>query len=175
MSRHRQNMQVARRPQGLELRGELRGLSDYRNARFGSNGFGEGFGMGSRGRLEDRGRSIGRIGRRLGALDLGGRRGEGLVGFSSMGGGFMGNPGMYERPFGYGLPPAMRKCVHFEQAQGISGNHTTLGILHFSLLNQPTSKCKKADLCLSRLGARTCRRWRPYGSPTRSISCEKEI
>jgi len=107
MSRHRQSLQVGRRSQGLELRGDLGngGLNDYRNARLGGGGYGEGFGIGSRGRIEDQGRAIGRLGGRLGNLDLGGRFG----GVRSMGGEIMGNPGTYERQFGYGLQSPTRK------------------------------------------------------------------
>jgi len=127
MSRHRQNLPVARRSQGLDLRGEVGngGLSGYRNARFDGGRDIEGFGLGSRERLHDRGRPLGRSGRRYGSLGLGGRRGEGFAGFGAMGGGFMGNTGMYERSFGYGLQSPIRKWVQLRKFQSLKHIPTT--------------------------------------------------
>lgn len=145
MSRHRQNLQVARRPPGQEFRGEpsnggFGSFNDHRNARYGGGRYEEALGLGNRGRLDDRGRSLGRLAGRLGGLGLGGRRGEGIGGFNSMGGGFMGSPGMYERPSAYSLQSQMRKFFTSDEFLTSTGAITHHNLSSFDLPTIPEAE-----------------------------------
>ena len=117
MSQHRYNLQIPRRLQRLDLRGNLisGGLTDYENTMISGSRHRERFSLGGLGRLESQGRSRGRLGGMLEDPNMGGRRGgEVLADSNSLESELITNHGMYERPFGYGLQPPMRKCVQFQ-------------------------------------------------------------
>ena len=117
MSQHRYNLQVPRRLQRLDLRGNLisGGLTDYENTMISGSRHRERFSLGGLGRLESQGRSRGRLGGMLEDPNMGGRRGgEVLADSNSLESELITNHGMYERPFGYGLQSPMRKCVRFQ-------------------------------------------------------------